>query len=206
MQKIENLYLINIDYYYYYIFNFSLKRLQVIDLITNRGIFNKINYSVPTDDFLEITNQFRKDLYSDLNFFWINEDQQFVAEIITQWGLCFTYNIAFSHDLLNIDSTSDDFHYIYTPRWYEKINFDHENFPVRISTSKVGLRVGFFPDFENLEGLLKTQYTVLFHDPFELPSKNSKIMELNIYYQTNVLVVPQLNSIDESLVDYEPAE
>ncbi|CAG9812250.1 unnamed protein product [Chironomus riparius] len=183
-----------------------LKRLQIIDLITNRGVFNKLNFSIPTDDFLEVANQFDKELGFDLSYYWINEDQQYITEIITEWGLCFTYNIAFSHDLLNINSTSDDFHYEYFPRWFEDINIEINKFPISISTSKAGLRAGFHPDINKLGDLTKAQYTVIFHDPFELPTANSKVIKLNIYYQTNVLVVPQINSIDESLVEYGPSE
>ena len=142
-----------------------------------------------------------------MSYYWINQDQQYITEIITQWGLCFTYNIAFSHDLLNINSTSDDFHYVYFPRWFsEDVNMEVKNFPESISTSKAGLRAGFYPDLNKLGDFTKAQYTVIFHDPFELPSENSKVIKLNINYQTNVLIVPQLNSIDESLVEYEPSE
>ena len=49
-------------------------------------------------------------------------------------------------------------------------------------------------------------YVVLFHDPFELPSRYSKVLKYAFKQQTKILVDPQLNSIDESLIEYDPTE
>jgi len=166
---------------------FSLKRLQVVDLIKNLGTFQKINYSIPTDDFLDVINQFSKEFddFLSIVFYWIGTYQNRMSEIITPWGLCFTYNIAFSHDLLNHNTTSSDFYYENTLRLIQitKPNQPIEDLPKRISTANAGLWVGF-NKLNQAVDLRVDGYTSLFHDPFELPSKRSKVIETNLKVQT----------------------
>ncbi|CAG9811156.1 unnamed protein product [Chironomus riparius] len=193
-----------------------LKRLQVIDILENREVFLKLNFSVPAHDFLEISNEFLKGSLSFV-FYWIDEKRQYVTEIVTQWGLCFTYNIGFSHDVLHINSTSDDFHFQASskedimPSYQSTYLYETppKDLPQTISTSKAGLWVGISLAYADKDRIAKNTfkaYTVLLHDPFELPSANSKIIQLNVKYQTTIQVNPQQNSIDESLMDYEPVE
>jgi len=142
---------------------------------------------------------------------WIDQQQQYMSEIITPWGLCFTYNIAFSPDLLNISSVSDDFHNDHTSRIIAIKSLNQRKptkMPKKISTSKAGLWVGFGTTHLEDEGVENdfNGYVVLFHDPFELPSKMSKIVNTNFDIRTEVFVDPQLNSLDESLNDYKPFE
>ena len=147
-------------------------------------------------------------------FYLSNFNQEYISEIITPWGLCHTFNMAYSHDLLDLNSTSDDFHYHHAYRRDHIVYRDryqmNKNFPKQISTSSQGLWVGFsflpstfFDEYvqNDFDG-----YVVLFNDPFELPTFNSKVLKFNINYKTTILVNPQLNSIDESLYEYEPAE
>lgn len=145
-----------------------------------------------------------------LIFMWIDQQQNYMSEIITPWGLCFTYNIAFNHDLLNLNAVSDDFHYEHTTRVIPNARMERKptKMPKTISTSKAGLWVGFGRTHIEDEGVKNdfNGYVVLFHDPFELPSKMSKIVKTNFDHRTKVFVEPQLNSIDESLYDYEPKE
>ena len=150
-------------------------------------------------------------------FFWINEFKDYASEIITQWGLCITYNIGFSRDVLHLNSTSEDFHYqiarkVEIPVSNLKV-YKHErepeNLPQKISTSKAGLWVGFHLEWFDIEKVLKNTfggYTLLLHDPLELPSANSKMVHLNLKFQTTILINPQMNTIDESLAGYEPTE
>lgn len=189
-----------------------MKRLQVIDILENNGTFNKLNYSVPADDFLYVINEFTKEFQSDksLLFDWINKRQYYMTEIITEWGLCFTYNIAYNHDLLHINSTSDDFHYQY----FYRINILNQNvrnyppnFPRTISTSQTGLWIGFGTDgIEMLHVAEFYGYKIIFHDPYELPSRNSRILNINHKIQSDILIEPVIKSIDESLNKYNPNE
>ncbi|CAG9811153.1 unnamed protein product [Chironomus riparius] len=190
-----------------------LKRLQVIDLVTNRGTFQNLNISIPTDDFLDILNQFPKQFRETISivFYWINQLQFYMSEVITPWGLCFTYNIAFSHDLLNLNSTSDDFHYQHfhrTRNHKSKNNRLPSSFPKSVSTSNAGLWVGFTRKISLNEGIQNDfiGFKVILHNPLELPSKNSKVINFNEQFQSEIKVDAQVNSIDEALYGYEPAE
>ena len=49
-------------------------------------------------------------------------------------------------------------------------------------------------------------YKVFFHDPFELATKKSKNLNFNLKFQTKVMVDPQVNTIDDALYGYKPAE
>lgn len=195
---------------------FSLKKLQIFDLVLNRGTFSKINITIPTDDFLDIFNELYKEFTPDANnvmFLLSNNYEEYISEIITPWGLCHTYNMAFSFDMLNLDSTSDDFHYqhVFRRDHNAKIDRGHlELYPKKISTSYQGLWVGFgYLPWDFVEDYVQNDfygYVVLFHESFELPSFNSKVFKVNTNLRTNVVINPQLNSIDESLYEYEPAE
>ena len=132
-----------------------------------------------------------------------------MSEIITPWGLCFTFNIAYNYDLLNLNITSNDFHYLNSQREIsENLNARPPNKPRKISTSKAGLWVGFGAKAFSKD-VIKNDFNgfkVLHHDPFELPTKKSKIMNFNLNLQTSVLIDPEINSIDEALLGYGPEE
>lgn len=49
-------------------------------------------------------------------------------------------------------------------------------------------------------------YTILIHNPYELPSKNSKMFRFFPDIQSRVSIDAQINAIDETLLGYEPAE
>ncbi|KAL7013165.1 hypothetical protein ACKWTF_015227 [Chironomus riparius] len=145
-------------------------------------------------------NQFQKEFDPDTSsivFYLIYEPQEYVTEVITQWGLCRTFNSAFSHDLLNFNITSKDFHYEEANIYKRLKRFKHahpsDELPRKVSTSKAGLWVGFGNNEENEESLELIHndfdgYLVIFHDPFELPSKNSKTVNFNKQLQTKVLI------------------
>ncbi|KAL7014647.1 hypothetical protein ACKWTF_016044 [Chironomus riparius] len=119
---------------------FTLKRLQIIDLITKSGIFQRQNISIPTDDFLAIINTFSKHFDGIQLYRWHNIFNSYSSEIITDMGLCNTINIANLSDVLHTDVVSHDFHYQLTYLSHTDI---HRNFtrPFRTSTSSAGLDV-----------------------------------------------------------------
>lgn len=194
----------------------SLKRLQVVDLMAKRETFLSLNYSVPTDDFLDVINEFAKEFdqtSSSAVFAFTAEVRSYISEIITHWGLCFTFNIALSRDLLNQNSTSSDFHYeLFITQNFKKYKAKispPEVLPRRIPTSNAGLLVDLFTDFSEVKEIILNNfdgYFVLIHDPFELPSKKSKIFQLGYAPKFKVIIDAELNKIDESIRDYQPAE
>jgi hypothetical protein len=180
-----------------------------VDLIRNYGIFNKINFSVPTDDFLDIYNEFQKELDSHfINFFWIN-NQDFVSEIITPYGLCMTFNFPKVEDFLNTNSTSDDFHirHFYPSKVINKSTSDI-TLPRSISTSIDGLYILLYVHYNYFEviesdinGLL-----LFLHDPFELPGRSSAKFIAKSFRPTEINIAPEVHSIDDSLIGYSPEE
>jgi hypothetical protein len=183
--------------------NFSLKRLQVVDLIRNYGIFNKINFSVPTDDFLDVYNEFYKQL-APANFYWIQYNQ-FVSEVITPYGLCMTFNLPKAEDMLNTNSTSDDFHYTH----FYPYHFDHKvntsELPRKTSTALSGLY--FTVSNFDQENIVESDFDGLLcfvHDPFELPARSSAKFVAKSFQALEIDINPQIHLIDDSLVGYSP--
>jgi hypothetical protein len=188
---------------------FSLKRLQVIDLLTNRGTFASLNVSIPTVDFLDVINEFEKLIFNGatmVNFYWLWSKHTSFSEIITDHGLCSTFNIAFSTELLDTHFTTDDFH-------YQNIisNFESnvtEVIPRRSARSAQNLRVDIFSDnitqsriVSAFEGCM-----MYWHNPYELPSRFSQKRLLSFAKFTDIWIEPQMIVIDESLESDEPEE
>ncbi|KAL7019577.1 hypothetical protein ACKWTF_011168 [Chironomus riparius] len=191
-----------------------LKRLQVVDIITNRGVFANLNFSIPNDDFLNIMNEFKKeflDMEQTLNILWMEDERQYVSEILTTEGLCFTFNNAFANDLLNLNNTSNDFHYqLFHLRSDSKDYVPPPILPRKIASSFPGLRL----KFDVLAMFLKEIYEknphgllCFIHDPYELPSMNSKILNADFRQRTHITINAEMNSIEDSVEkDYGPAE
>jgi hypothetical protein len=176
-----------------------------VDLIRNYGIFNKINFSVPTDDFLDICNEFQKQLYSAY-FYWISIGE-FVSEIITPYGLCFTFNFPKVEDFLNTNSTSNDFHFSN----FHTVHFDptikNISLPRKISTSINGLY--FLLSFPYHKKIIESDIDGLLffvHDPFELPVKSTPKFNAKSFQPLEIKIDPEINTIDDSLLSYSPEE
>ncbi|KAL7014646.1 hypothetical protein ACKWTF_016044 [Chironomus riparius] len=191
---------------------FTLKRLQIIDLITKSGIFQRQNISIPTDDFLAIINTFSKHFDGIQLYRWHNIFNSYSSEIITDMGLCNTINIANLSDVLHTDVVSHDFHYQLTYLSHTDI---HRNFtrPFRTSTSSAGLDV--LMDMESDYDVDVQYYSppwisslkirgayLLIHDPYELPSTDSLIISANVDTMMNIWLNPELIKTDDLLKEY----
>lgn len=89
-------------------------------MISEHGIFAVKNVFIPTNDFLDVINEFNKEFinkeftgepYEHYNFEWIGYERPLISEILTENGLCFSFNLAQSDEVLNKNATADDFHY-----------------------------------------------------------------------------------------------
>lgn len=160
-------------------------------------------------------NEFKKE-FLDMDFTlyvkWMEDHKQYVSEILTSEGLCFTFNIAFANDLLRLKNTSNDFHYQLFHLKYSSGSKDlipPKSLPRKIASSFTGLKIKFdalmmfFDEVyeKNPHGLL-----IYIHDPYELPSMNSKIYTMNVRQRTQIIIDAELNTIDDSVVDYKPQE
>ena len=159
-------------------------------------------------------NEFSKEFLksaSELNVFWMEDQKQYVSEILTSEGLCLTFNIAFAKDLLHLKMASNDFHYqLFHLKYFSdsKDLVPPQSLPRKISSSFSGLQMKidilkmiFDEIFErNPHSLM-----LFIHNPYELPSINSKMFNLDDSRRTKITIDAELNTIDDSLVVYTPA-
>jgi hypothetical protein len=129
---------------------------------------------------------------------------------LTPYGLCLTFNVALSEDLLNYAVTSSDFHYKYFKSGY-RAHYHPQvpEFPRKDSSFPCGLKIIISVLHEINELALKKNfngYFFMIHDPYELPSSSSKRYSMYVNKGTNLKIIPQINSIDSSIAHYEPVE
>lgn len=93
--------------------HFRTKYLQVIDLISNDDFLFRHNISAPMDDFREVLYDFPK-FYQYWHYkhggwktirsyagTWQKIFAIKLSEILTRWGLCYTFNILKSADMIS---------------------------------------------------------------------------------------------------------
>lgn len=142
----------------------------------------------------------------------MEKNEQYISEIFTPDGLCYTFNIAFVNDLLNVNLTSNDFHYeLFFISYYKNSNGSvfPQTLPRKITTSLTGFSVYYsYLKFTLGRVFRKYGYSNSFyiHDPFELPSQNSKNFLMDAHTESKIFVDAELNTIDDSLVNYKPKE
>lgn len=195
----------------FYNYNFSLNRLQVVDTMLNLGAFDKTNLTLPQFDFLEVINEFEKVLIEfqpSLCIEFSYEFDRYISEVLTPLGLCYSFNIASSSDLLNLNLTSDYFHYdiMRTCSTFSEIR----EIPV-IPRNDTPYPSGYFlmwqyPYVDINYRTNRTGHYFYLHDPYELPSSSSKKIKINANRDGYIRIVPQIFQIDESLVKYDPKE
>lgn len=167
---------------------------------------------MPTNDVLDILNQFDKcsEYKVNTDFTWIMSPKEHRSDILTEYGICTSFNIAMSQDVLYLNSTSDDFHYIpFTHFYRSKINFKSAVIPRRTLALNEGLIINTLNNYRVIKNVLNLNIDgtlVLLHDPYEMPSKYSTQVPLNSFETLNLKIEPQFNTIDESLIDFDPAE
>ncbi|KAG5675196.1 hypothetical protein PVAND_005120 [Polypedilum vanderplanki] len=79
----------------------------------------------------------------------------------------------------------------------------------RLTTSIDSLEfdaIGADTFFRNVVNTKVHGYLMFLHDPYELPSKLSQQIDINMDHDFNIFVDPQINAIDDSLIDFEPHE
>jgi hypothetical protein len=130
-----------------------------------------------------------------------------VSQIITPYGLCFTFNLPNVDYFLKVNSTSDDFHF----KHFDIFSSDTVNnisWPKSISTSINGLTITVFLVQSQINNIVSDidGINVFVHDPFELPTISSPKFIAKSFLPTEIKIVPEVQSIDDSLVGYSPKE
>lgn len=153
--------------------------------------------------------EFRK--YTDYHFnllFWQNYFGAWRAEILTQFGLCYAFNIIEDENLFNLREISADFRYkheLTKSAEQSAINFTT---PLRTNHKSMGIYY-YLDDYKkefyerevhwilsDYDGLL-----MLIHDPSELPTVDSVQVYAVVTNMIEVFVTPEITTIDESLED-----
>lgn len=147
-----------------------------------------------------------------MKFIFDGKANTFRSEIMTPYGLCFTFNIGYAQDLVNLNKTSSDFHYDVFQAWTFE---DHQplplpELPLRLRpVDTIGLKAIIRSDLRLLGNVILNDFGgnwIMLHDPYELPTKASQVMRVHNKKEMHVLMHARINSIDESLTGYKPEE
>jgi hypothetical protein len=147
---------------------------------------------------------------------WLNKYSVPFALIITEYGLCFNFNMINSLELLKTNETSSDFHYkadLIYPAYIPSLDsntFDlNQSAPWSSSNNRRNLLIYFNGENYRDDNPLveKGGYHVIFHNSFELPSGDEK----NHVYVDNkgfltVDIIPTVFEADDSLMDLNSNE
>lgn len=143
----------------------------------------------------------------------MKDNKQFISEILTHFGLCYTFNVAYVDDVLHMNSTSNDFHYDYYDLDDELVveyKFVRpKSLPRKITSSFTGLQIYFSTlniFYHEIFERNPNVHVIYIHDPFELPSMDSKMLNINNNQIISLVFDADLNTIDDSLVHYKPEE
>lgn len=179
-------------------------------MIGNYKVFNQLNYTVPTDDIIDVFNQFEKHFHTANNHFsftFAMHFRYFLAEMITPYGLCYTFNSVESLKLLNINETSNDFHFELFPM-QSGITYLPE-LPLRDLKSPMGLEISLHALRQEYNKIISNEFSgfyVILHDPYELPSSSSKTFIINLDETIEIKIMPQTVVADESILGFNPVE
>lgn len=161
---------------------------------------------------MDVLNDFFKPHYEQhINFVFAYNAQTHASEIITPYGLCNTFNLAYSKDLLNINQTSDDFYYQLFPNGHYRSSppLPFDDYPEKDSGYPYGLKIVLSHEdiFSNVKSTnLFNGNHFYFHDPFELPSSSSAKFLLASRTNYGIKIKPQITSIDDSIAHYDSIE
>lgn len=210
------------------------KILQIINLIENDvTIPENLNESIPTEDFFQVLQGFQnfwkvKD-GSDTNSQEASWNEIYAGhfqEILTRWGLCYSFNLINKTKLFH--EVSDDLTFIHeyfiTLRTASELpvyEMDEEN-PLKTRSPELGFHatltdydesLDFWADWAPEEaGRYKNPfhvldgYRVMFHSSLELPNMNSVHHYTTARQALMFWIVPHMTKIDVSLKDLQPEE
>lgn len=193
---------LNTIYRIFFLFFHSLRRLQVVDLVTRSGIFEKKNISIPTDNFLHTFNEFHKFLFNDdveWKFYFLTRYSKF-SQVLTDHGFCYTFNLAITKEMFNENSISTEF-------FHE--HFGAGNIPNQTDTAiprlipfAAILRILIKSSksyYKKIDNGLYEGHIIYIHDPYELPSRTTNRIFMRNGQTSMLNIEPIFNTIDDSL-------
>jgi hypothetical protein len=172
-------------------------------MLGNYEIFNSRNISIPADDFLLYLSNFKK--YMMYNFWillWKNVYTVWKAEILTELGLCYTFNIAEAKNVLNLNETSSDFHFQHFVNDHRFQSMKELETPLKSDDKSTGLYSIFDQHPENVFSILDDfdGVFVMIHNPYELPSIETAVNIHALFCDfVTILIVPEVINTDTAL-------
>jgi Amiloride-sensitive sodium channel len=196
--------------------NYSLTYSEAITLMATQL---ENNLSSETLNFVELLRPTAQlNWFEDMKSDWLLKYTTQYSMTLTRWGLCFTFNMLASHELLNLNETSRDFHFKVDIRnqlikyWLDS-DAHSENFNSSMPWHASHKGVGFFAFFNDSKYLVenpfvvKDGFLVIVHSNFEFPST-----ELENHFRVPkssyvfVDLIPVVHSSTDSLGDLSAEE
>lgn len=144
--------------------------------------------------------------YQSQSFTWQGSTK--VSQILTEHGLCFTFNLAAPEAMYDVDLVTFDLIHEYFYCHYGKGAKTFELMPRKIN--KTGECV-MFPNapqwfYDRIMNGVYDAHFVYIHDPYELPTHSIQKYPLHFSSNMDLHVEPKLYAIDSSLDDLNPTE
>lgn len=179
-------------------------------MVSKKGVFSRLNFSIPTDNFHYVMNEISRFHYWVPNlifstFSWLGQGAR-LNYILTEEGICYGFNYPPSSELIDEDLVTSDFFYTTFGHFYQVIDFG-KKLPRRVNVPEPGFHIDIAANlawYDKFYGKDKDGYNFYIHNAYELPTRETSKVFIDKNSIMNILIEPQLNDIDESMVDFEP--
>ena len=139
-----------------------------------------------------------------------HEADKYISEVLTPLGLCYSFNIALAHNLMNLNLTTDYFNFqIFLTQALSNRNHSREIPEIPRNDTYYPNGLGLLWTFlfvDESYAINRTGHYLYLHDPYELPSTSSKKIMVNKNRDGYIKIVPQIHQIDNSIAGYDPVE
>lgn len=145
--------------------------------------------------------------FVSISLTWVGQTS-FISEILTEFGLCYSFNLAISDNVVDKNLTSPNFHYSHFTIHNYPLGRT-EKIPRKINTCDKGYSIAAWSSeeyYKFVHNLHQDDHLIFIHDPYEYPTRSSVSMSLNRNSIINVLLNPIFYGIDESLKNFNIQE
>lgn len=128
---------------------------------------------------------------------------EYTTTILTEEGVCFTFNMKTDKDLFKRNSVHKEYDYV--PQYYEssssKIDVSHGY----RAGALMGFTIVMTVNKDDLDYICRAQgFKLHLHNSGELPRVSHQILRVSLDQEVNVAVKPHIMSTSEDLKDYPP--
>jgi Amiloride-sensitive sodium channel len=196
--------------------SYSLTYSEAIILMATQQSSNLSSENLNFFEILKPTAQL--DWFRDMKSNWMLKYTTQYSMTLTRWGLCFTFNMLASHELLNLNQTSRDFHFKVDFRnpfnmyWLDEGLYSEDfnsSMPWHASRKGVGLYAYFNDSKYVVENpfIVQDGFLVIVHSNFEFPSvelENQVLVQKKFYVFVDL--IPVVYSTSDTLSDLSAEE